>query len=54
VGAERQVLFARRHFVGSRSLGAGEIWIPLEWIGRAQVTEKNGLQKDAGEPSDLG
>ena len=48
-------IFARRHFVKERSLGAGEIWMfhaagPTDGL---QVTERNGWQKDAGEPGDL-
>jgi len=45
-------LFARRHFVGSRSLGAGEIWMyHANGSDGLQITEKNGFQKDAGEPA---
>jgi Tol biopolymer transport system component/imidazolonepropionase-like amidohydrolase len=45
-------IFARRHFVASRSLGAGEIWMfHAAGSDGLQVTEKNGFQKDAGEPS---
>ena len=45
-------IFARRHFVKERSLGAGEIWMyhssgPSDGL---QVTERTGWQKDAGEP----
>jgi imidazolonepropionase-like amidohydrolase/Tol biopolymer transport system component len=45
-------VYARRHFVKERSLGAGEIWMyhaagPSDGL---QVTERNGWQKDAGEP----
>jgi len=45
-------IYARRHFVRERSLGAGEIWMyhsagPSDGL---QVTERNGWQKDAGEP----
>ncbi len=45
-------IYARRHFVKERSLGAGEIWMyhtagPSDGL---QVTERNGWQKDAGEP----
>ena len=45
-------VYARRHFVKERSLGAGEIWMyhtagPGDGL---QVTERNGWQKDAGEP----
>jgi imidazolonepropionase-like amidohydrolase/Tol biopolymer transport system component len=47
-----QYIVARRHFVKERSLGAGEIWMyhasgPGDGL---QVTERNGFQKDAGEP----
>jgi len=48
-----QYIFARRHFVKERSLGAGEIWM-FHSAGASdglQVTEKNGWQKDAGEPA---
>ena len=46
-------IFARRHFVKERSLGAGEIWMyhaagPNDGL---QVTERTGWQKDAGEPA---
>jgi Tol biopolymer transport system component/imidazolonepropionase-like amidohydrolase len=45
-------IFARRHFVASRSLGAGEIWMfHAAGSDGLQVTEKNGFQKDAGEPA---
>ena len=45
-------IYARRHFVRERSLGAGEVWMyhsagPSDGL---QVTERNGWQKDAGEP----
>ena len=51
-GPDGRYLFARRHFVGSRSLGAGEIWMyHSSGSDGLQVTEKNGLQKDAGEPA---
>ena len=47
-----QYIFARRHFVKERSLGAGEIWMYHASGGEGlQVTEKNGWQKDAGEPA---
>ncbi|MGH9329534.1 MAG: TolB family protein, partial [Vicinamibacterales bacterium] len=47
-----QYIFARRHFVRERSLGAGEIWMfhasgPSDGL---QVTERTGWQKDNGEP----
>ena len=47
-----QYVYARRHFVKERSLGAGEIWM-YHAAGAGdglQVTERNGWQKDAGEP----
>jgi len=50
--ADSQYLFARKHFVKERSLGAGEIW--MYHVGGAeglQVTEKTSFQKDAGEPA---
>ena len=45
-------IYARRHFVKERSLGAGEVWMfhagaPGDGV---QVTERTGWQKDAGEP----
>jgi imidazolonepropionase-like amidohydrolase/Tol biopolymer transport system component len=47
-----QYIYARRHFVAERSLGAGEIWMyhsagPSDGL---QVTERVGSQKDNGEP----
>ena len=46
-------VYARRHFVKERSGGSGEIW--MYHVGGGgdglQVTEKNGWQKDAGEPA---
>ena len=47
-----QYIYARRHFVKERSLGAGEIWMyhsagPSDGL---QVTERTGWQKDNGEP----
>lgn len=45
-------IFARRHFVKERSLGAGEIWMFHAGGSEGlQVTERNGWQKDAGEPA---
>src|SRR3954468_4139364 len=45
-------IFARRHFVSFRSLGSGEIWMfHASGSDGLQVTEKNGFQKDAGEPA---
>lgn len=45
-------IYARKHFVRQRSLGAGEIWqFHVSGGEGLQVTEKNGWQKDAGEPA---
>jgi len=45
-------IFARHHFVKERSLGAGEIWMyHASGSDGLQVTERNGFQKDAGEPA---
>ena len=45
-------IFARHHFVKERSLGAGEIWMyHANGSDGLQVTERNGFQKDAGEPA---
>jgi Tol biopolymer transport system component len=47
-----QYIYARRHFVKERSLGAGEIWM-YHSAGESdglQVTERTGWQKDNGEP----
>jgi imidazolonepropionase-like amidohydrolase/Tol biopolymer transport system component len=50
--ADGSFIFARRHFVAQRSLGAGEIWMyHASGSDGLQVTEKNGFQKDAGEPA---
>ena len=50
--ADGNYIFARRHFVATRSLGAGEIWMfHASGSDGLQVTEKNGFQKDAGEPA---
>jgi Tol biopolymer transport system component/imidazolonepropionase-like amidohydrolase len=50
--ADGSFIFARRHFVAQRSLGAGEIWMfHAAGSDGIQVTEKNGFQKDAGEPA---
>lgn len=47
-----QAIFARRHFVTTRSLGAGEVWMfhPAGSDG-VQVTQRDNAQKDAGEPA---
>ena len=45
-------LFARRHFVSTRSLGAGEVWMyHAAGSDGLQVTEKVSFQKDQGEPA---
>lgn len=49
---DSEYIYARRHFVAERSLGAGEIWMyhssgPSDGL---QVTERTGSQKDNGEP----
>ena len=45
-------IYARRHFVKERSLGAGEIWMyhAASLSDGLQVTERTGWQKDNGEP----
>jgi imidazolonepropionase-like amidohydrolase/Tol biopolymer transport system component len=49
---DSQFLYGRRHFVKERSGGAGEIWMfHVSGADGLQVTEKNGWQKDAGEPA---
>ena len=51
-GGDGSYIFARRHFVKERSLGAGEIWMfHANGSEGLQVTERNGFQKDAGEPA---
>jgi Tol biopolymer transport system component len=48
------MIYARRHFVGTRSAGAGEVWM-YHASGAAgagvQVTRRANDQKDAGEPA---
>ena len=45
-------IYARKHFVKQRSLGSGEIWqFHVSGGEGLQVTEKNGWQKDTGEPA---
>ena len=45
-------IFARKHFVSTRSLGAGEVWMyHRSGADGVQVTEKVSFQKDAGEPA---
>jgi imidazolonepropionase-like amidohydrolase/Tol biopolymer transport system component len=47
-----EYVYARRHFVKERSLGAGEIWMyhASGAFDGLQVTERAGWQKDNGEP----
>lgn len=47
-----QAIYARRHFVTTRSLGAGEVWMfhPAGSDG-IQITQRDNAQKDAGEPA---
>lgn len=45
-------IYARRHFVGTRSLGAGEIWqYHVSGAEGLQLTTRTSIQKDAGEPA---
>src|SRR5690606_3203664 len=45
-------VYVRKHFVQQRSLGAGEVWMRHVTCGDGlQVTQRNGSQKDAGEPA---
>lgn len=50
-----QYIAARKHFVGTRSLGSGEIWLYHVDGGKAnagvQLNEKPNWQKDRGEPA---
>jgi imidazolonepropionase-like amidohydrolase/Tol biopolymer transport system component len=47
-----QTIYARRHFVTTRSLGAGEVWAyHASGSGGLKVTERQNDQKDAGEPA---
>ncbi|NOT09796.1 MAG: amidohydrolase family protein [Gemmatimonadales bacterium] len=47
-----QYIYVRKHFVDTRSLGAGEMWMYHVAGGTGlQVTDRNGFQKDAGEPA---
>lgn len=50
--ADGQSIFARRHFVTQRSLGAGEVWLyHASGSGGLSVTTRESDQKDAGEPA---
>jgi len=47
-----QYLVARKHFTGSRSLGAGEMWIYHKNGGEGiQLTKRKNDQQDTGEPT---
>jgi Tol biopolymer transport system component/imidazolonepropionase-like amidohydrolase len=47
-----EYIYVRKHFIQQRSLGAGEVWA-YHWSGGTglQVTERQGWQKDQGEPA---
>jgi imidazolonepropionase-like amidohydrolase/Tol biopolymer transport system component len=46
-----QFLVARKHFTGTRSLGAGEMWLYHKTGGEGiQLTKRKNDQQDAGEP----
>jgi len=46
-----QYLVARKHFTGTRSLGAGEMWLYHKTGGEGiQLTKRKNDQEDAGEP----
>ncbi len=50
--ADGEHLFVRKHFVFSRSLGAGEIWMVHRTGGSGlQVTDRPNEQQDQGEPA---
>ncbi|NRF38130.1 amidohydrolase family protein [Pedobacter foliorum] len=47
-----EYLIARKHFTGSRSLGAGEMWMYSIYGGEGvQLTQRKNDQQDAGEPN---
>jgi Tol biopolymer transport system component len=47
-----QAIYARRHFVTTRSLGAGEVWMyHAAGSDGVQVTARENQQKDVGEPA---
>jgi Tol biopolymer transport system component/imidazolonepropionase-like amidohydrolase len=49
--ADGDYIFTRKHFVDTRSLGAGEVWMYHRSGGKGlQVTERTSWQKDQGEP----
>ena len=50
--ADGQYVYVRKHFVDTRSLGAGEVWMYHVSGGAGlQVTDRDGWQKDQGEPA---
>ncbi len=49
---DSQYLVARKHYTGSRSLGAGEVWLYHIAGGKGiKLTERPNEQKDLGEPA---
>ena len=53
--SDGQYIYVRKHFVDTRSLGAGEVWMYHVSGGAGlQVTERDGWQKDQGEPAASG
>ncbi|GGI91671.1 amidohydrolase family protein [Shewanella gelidii] len=49
---DSQYLVARKHFTGTRSLGAGEVWMYHVAGGKGvKLTERPNEQKDLGEPA---
>ncbi|MGV6852167.1 MAG: amidohydrolase family protein [bacterium] len=47
-----EYLIGRKHFTGSRSAGAGELWMYHIYGGKGvQITKKQNEQKDLGEPA---
>ncbi|SHE87126.1 amidohydrolase family protein [Pedobacter caeni] len=47
-----EYLVARKHFTGSRSMGAGEMWMYSIYGGEGvQLTKRKNDQQDAGEPN---
>ncbi len=50
--ADGEYIFARKHFVQTRSLGAGEVWMYHRSGGAGlQVTDRPNWQQDQGEPA---
>ena len=49
---DNNYLIARKHFTGTRSLGAGELWIyHISGGGGVQLTKRKNDQQDLGEPA---